>query len=108
MLRETQSSTRVILDKALKDIGIEEIPVAMEVGSTDTIVEMLERGRHVSFLPHFAVEEALSSGNLYHVKIQGLRIKRTTWIARTRSSLNSPVSEAFIELLREKSFKADV
>ena len=102
VLRESQSSTRVILDKALKDIGIEEIPVAMEVGSTDTIVEMLERGRHVSFLPYFAVEEALADGSLYHIKTQGLRIQRTLWIARTRSSLNSPVSEAFIQLLRDK------
>lgn len=106
VLRESQSSTRVILDKALRDIGIEKIPVVMEVGSTDTIVEMLERGKHVSFLPRFAVEEALSAGNLFHIKIQGLRIKRTTWIARTRSSLNSPVSEAFIRLLREKTSKA--
>jgi DNA-binding transcriptional LysR family regulator len=101
VLRESQSSTRVILDKALMDIGIEKIPVVMEVGSTDTIVEMLERGKHVSFLPRFAVEEALSAGNLYHIKVQGLRIKRTTWIARTRSNLNSPVSEAFIQLLRK-------
>jgi DNA-binding transcriptional LysR family regulator len=105
VLRESQSSARVILDKALKDIGIEEIPVAMEVGSTDTIVEMLERGKHVSFLPRFAVEESLSAGNLYHIKIQGLRIKRTIWIARTRSNLNSPVSEALIQLLREKPGK---
>ena len=104
VLRESQSSTRVILDKALKDIGIEEIPVAMEVGSTDTIVEMLERGKHVSFLPHFAVEEALADGSLCHIKTQGLRIQRTLWIARTRSNLNSPVSEAFIKLLREKTF----
>lgn len=104
VLRESQSSTRVILDKALNDIGIEEIPVAMEVGSTDTIVEMLERGKHVSFLPHFAVEEALEDGSLYHIKTQGLRIQRTLWIARTRSNFNSPVSESFIQLLREKPF----
>jgi len=106
VLRESQSSTRVVLDKALKDAGIEEIPVAMEVGSTDTIVEMLERGKHVSFLPYFVVEEALADGSLCHIKTQGLRIQRTLWIARTRSNLNSPVSESFIQLLREKTFKA--
>ncbi len=100
VLREARSSMRIILDKALADIGIDRLPIAMEVGSTDTIVEMLERGSHVSFLPRFAVAEALAEESLFHVKIQGLRIKRTLWIARTRSNLNNPVAEAFIGLLR--------
>jgi DNA-binding transcriptional LysR family regulator len=102
VLREPRSSMRATLEKALADIGIDQIPIAMEVGSTDTIVEMLQRGKHVSFLPRFAVEEALATGSLYHIKIQGLRINRTLWIARTRSNLNNAVSEAFIQLLRDK------
>lgn len=103
VLRESRSSMRVTLDKALQDIGIEKIPIAMEVGSTDTIVEMLQRGQHVSFLPRFSVKEALNSGSLYHIKVQGLRIYRTLWIARTRATLNNDVSEAFIQLLRNKA-----
>ncbi|MCW8964769.1 MAG: LysR family transcriptional regulator [Gammaproteobacteria bacterium] len=101
VLREPNSSMRIILDKALQDIGITNIPLVMEVGSTDTIVEMLERGDHVSFLPRFAVAEALGDGTLYHVKIEGLRIKRTLWIARTRSNLDNEVAEAFINILRD-------
>jgi len=100
VLREHNSSIRITLDKALDDIGIHHIPIAMEVGSTDTIVEMLQRGKHVSILPRFSVEEEILSGSLYHIKIQGLRIKRTLWIARSRSNLSSPVTEAFINLLR--------
>lgn len=101
VLRERNSSMRIILDKALNDIGIHKLPVAMEVGSTDTIVEMLERGRHVSFLPKFAVKEALLVNSLFHIRVEGLRIKRTLWIARTRSTLNKPVAEAFIQNLRK-------
>jgi len=100
VLRERISSMRLILDKALQDIGINEIPLVMEVGSTDTIVEMLEQGRHVSFLPRFAVAEALAGGTLSHIKVQGLRIKRTLWIARTRSNIDNAAAEAFIDLLR--------
>lgn len=102
VLREPRSSMRITLDKALADIGINQVPIAMEVGSTDTIVELLQRGKYVSFLPRFAAEEALSTNSLYHIKIQGLRIKRTLWIARTRSNLNSAVVEAFIQVLRAK------
>ena len=102
VLRERESSMRITLDRTLADIGIVEIPIAMEVGSTDTIVEMLERGRHVSFLPRFAVQGAIDEGELHHVRIEGLRIMRTLWIARTRANLDNPVAEAFIKLIREQ------
>ena len=100
VLREPNASMRITLDKALRDIGLTTLPVSMEVGSTDTIVEMLDRGRHVSFLPRFAVAEALADEELFHLKIQGLRIKRTLWIARTRANLDNKAAEAFIRLLR--------
>ncbi|WP_078118364.1 LysR family transcriptional regulator [Thiosocius teredinicola] len=102
VLRERESSMRITLDDALSDIGVDDLPIAMEVGSTDTIVEMLERARHVSFLPLFAVESAISEGELHQVRIEGLRIRRTLWIARTRANLDNPVAEAFIKLIRER------
>lgn len=103
VLREKQASIRTTLDKALNDLGI-QIPVNMEVGATDTIVEMLEKGRHVSFLPRFAVAESLQKGELYHLRVQGLHLARTIWIARTRANLNNPVAEAFIHLLRNQTY----
>ena len=102
VLRERESSMRITLDRTLGDIGISEFPVAMEVGSTDTIVEILERGRHVSFLPRFAVRGVIDAGELHHIRIEGLRIMRTLWIARTRANLDNPVAEAFIRLIRER------
>ena len=102
VLRERESSMRITLDRALADISVDEIPIAMEVGSTDTIVEMLEHGRHVSFLPHFAVEAAIRTGQLHQIRVEGLRIRRTLWIARTRANLDNPVAEAFIKLIREQ------
>lgn len=102
VLREKKSSMRAGLDMALKEIGIEEIPTAMEVGSTNTIVEILGRGRYVSFLPRFAVQESIDMGSLCHIKIAGFEIKRTLWIARNRASLQNPVADAFIEVLLGK------
>ncbi len=102
VLRERESSMRITLDRTLHDIGIHDIPIAMEVGSTDTIVEILERGRHVSFLPRFAVQGAIDAGELHLIRVEGLRIMRTLWIARTRANLDNPVAEAFIRLIRER------
>ncbi|MES9862831.1 MAG: LysR family transcriptional regulator [Candidatus Thiodiazotropha sp. LLP2] len=102
VLREARSSMRITLDKALQDIGVGSLTVKMEVGSTDTIVEMLQHGRYVSFLPRFAVDDDLGNGSLFHIKTQGFRVKRTLWIARTRSNLNNDAAEAFISLLRTR------
>ncbi len=100
VLREPQSSIRNILDQKLRELGIQQLPISLEVGSSDTIVEMLARGRHMSFLPHFAVADALRHGQLHHVRVDPLKIAITLWIARNRSSINNPVAEAFIQSLR--------
>jgi DNA-binding transcriptional LysR family regulator len=100
VLREKRSAVRDAVDRALQGIGIQNIRVALEAGSTDTIVEMLMRGKHVSFLPHFAVQERVADGSLHRIKVQGFRIMRTLWIARHRDYLNHPVAEAFIAMMR--------
>ena len=100
VLREQRSSPREALDEALRRIGITALNIALQVGSTDAIVEMLERGRYVSFLPKFAVEDKVRKGDLFHIKVTGFRIIRTLWIARHRDRLDHPVVETFISMLK--------
>lgn len=102
VLREKNSSMRSVLDKALHKLSVDKLPIAMEVGSTHAIVEILGRGRHVSFLPKFAVQEALDNGTLYHIKVNDLKIERTLWIARSQANKHNPVADAFVEVLLEK------
>ena len=101
VLREKRSSIRESLDEALKRNGIDQLNIALEVGSTETIIDMLERGKHVSFMPRFAVQERVQKGELFHIKITNFRILRTLWIARNRAALDNPVAEAFIEMIRQ-------
>ncbi|MDJ0833021.1 MAG: LysR family transcriptional regulator [Gammaproteobacteria bacterium] len=103
VLREPKSSLRIILDQKLQNFGISALPISLEVGSTDTIVEILGRGRHLSFLPRFAVAEALKHGELRQIHVEQLYISMKLWIVRNRSSINNPVAEAFIQLLREST-----
>jgi hypothetical protein len=48
--------------------GVQSLDILLEPGSTDTIVEILNRGRHMSFLPRFAVADALAN---HHTTDQG-------------------------------------
>jgi len=101
VLRERQASVRQTTETALHNVGIGNLAIKMEVGSTDTIVEMLQQSQHASFLPRFAVEKHIAKHELFHIKVNKLIIKRTLWIARNRASLNHHVAESFISLLRE-------
>ena len=101
VLRERQAAVRETAEEALTNIGVGKLDIKMEVGSTDAIVEILQRGGHASFLPRFAVEKLIAKGDLFHIKISNLTIKRTLWIARNRSSLDHQVAESFISILRE-------
>lgn len=100
VLRERQSSVSQAMEEALTRIGVVCPRAAMEVGSTDAIVDILTSGQHVSFLPRFAVHEQVLAGALFHIKVSGFRIMRTLWIARHRTNLDHPVAEAFIDMIR--------
>jgi len=99
VMREPNSSMRLTLDRELAKINIHHLPITMEVGSTDTITEMLQRGQYVSFLPYFAVAESLKRGRLHRIRIEGLSIKRTLWISRTKASMYNNVANSFVEML---------
>ncbi len=101
VLREKTSSVRGDMQAALRNIGIEHLNSAFELGSTEAIIDILGRDRHVSFMPQFAVYDEVNEGKLSHIKVTGFRIMRTLWIARNRANLEHPVAEAFIALLRE-------
>ena len=101
VLREPQSSIRNTLDKTLKKIAIKHLPTDMEVGSSDTIIELLQRGKQVSFLPQFAVNAYLERNHLHHIKINKLIINRTLWIAYNHENMNKQSAETIIHMLKE-------
>ena len=100
-LREDSSGLRDSLDQALRSHNIEPLPVAMEVSSSGAIMEILAHNRHVSFLPRFLVVDALAHGELHPIQVSQFKVVRTLWIVRNRASLDHPVADAFIQLLRE-------
>jgi len=101
VLREAQSSIRNTLDKTLQQHTIKLENIDMEVGSTDTIIEILQRGKQLSFLPQFAVSSFLERNSLHHIKISDLQINRTLWIAYNLANLSPETVDSFIGMLKE-------
>lgn len=103
VLREAQSSIRNTLDQTLQELQIKLNYIDMEVGSTETIIELLLRGKQVSFLPQFAVKTHLARNSLRQIPIHQLQIKRTLWIAYNRTNIDRKKAHSFIELLQSIS-----
>ena len=101
VLREKQSAVTQTLQETLKRLQIPSLPVVMEVGSTEAIINILNQGEYFSFLPKYIVQEHVKIGRLRHIPISGLVILRTLWIARHRDQVQHPVADAFIKIMRE-------
>ncbi len=100
VLREKRSSVRDALDEALAHIEVFDLSVHMEVGSTDAITDILSHGKFASFLPLFAVRSAVKTGLLHRIHIEGVRMRRTLWLARHRSCLDTPEVNSFISVVK--------
>ena len=68
LLTEKNASYRYELEKQLADLNI-EVKALLEVGNTDIIINLLEKGIGISFLPRFAVSKAIEKHELFEVDV---------------------------------------
>lgn len=103
VLRERGSSPRDSVEKTLEQAGVRMSRVELELGPTQALIDTLAQGDYVSFLPRFAVANKISSGELHHIHVSGVSIRRSLWMARNRVYLKHPVTDAFIAMLRKQA-----
>jgi len=95
--RETGSGTRAAVEAAL---GEADLPVALEMGSTESVRAAICAGVGPGFLSDLAAAEAIESGKLVEIKLEGFELKRRFHLVARRANLLSPAARAFIELAR--------
>jgi DNA-binding transcriptional LysR family regulator len=101
LVREQGSGTREVLEQALKRAGtpIGRPQVAMELGSTETLLACIEAGLGVGFASRFALERQRALGTLATVKVKGLRVVREFSVVRARGPQSNGVASAFTAYL---------
>jgi DNA-binding transcriptional LysR family regulator len=75
--------------------------IAMELGSTAAIKEALVAGLGVSILSKTAIQREIQDGLLEAVPIRGLKLERDFYQVFHRHRILSPVSQAFIQFLKQ-------
>lgn len=77
------------------------LKVTMEMGSTEAVKEALIAGLGVSILSRTSILRELRAGLLKEVPLRGLKLERDFYQVFHRHRLLSPVSQAFINFLKQ-------
>lgn len=86
IMREPTSGTRhVVLEELAKhDISLEDLNIFLELGNAEAIVRTVASGYGVAFVSELAASYPLEQGNIVSIRVEGLNLQRTIYMARKR------------------------
>lgn len=105
ILRESTSGTRRVMlsELARFDIGLDKLNVFMELGNAEAIVRTVAAGYGVSFVSTLASAYPLDQGSVADVRVEGLDLKRTIYMVRSRVGYADRPQEAFWGFVHDES-----
>ena len=94
---DSQSTTRKVVDKLLKDSGldIQRLKIEMELNSLEAIKNAVQAGLGASFLPVVSIERELIGGTIHKAYVADLEVKRELKLITNPSRYTSRASEVF-------------
>jgi len=98
LLTERDMSYRRLMDQRLAAQSLEITPV-LETGNVELIRRLVEQGAGCSFLPDYAVEEAIRKGRLVRLAVEGFEIDIWKQLFRHRDKWVSPQMRAVMDHL---------
>ncbi len=88
ILREETSGTRrvVLSELAKHDISLEDLDIFLELGNAEAIVRTVAAGYGIAFVSTLASAYPLERGNIIDLRVEGMNLKRTIYMARKAES----------------------
>ena len=107
--REETSGTRLEIDRLLEKNGFrfQQLKVALELGSTESVITAVSEGRGVSIISSIAANKAQAAGLIKIVTITEAKNTRKLYIVKPKRSLLK-ASEAFWDFCKNYKFKNQV
>ena len=104
--REETSGTRLEIERLLQKNNISsfQLKVALELGSTESVITAVSEGRGVSIISSIAAKKAQAAGLIKIIKIEDSKNPRKLYIVKPKRSLLK-TSEAFWEFCKDYRFK---
>lgn len=104
ILREQGSGTRQVIEESMlsKGIDLDELNIAMELGSTGAVKSAVESGLGVSIISQSAIKHELALGLLHARDIEGCKFVRSFYAVYLKSSLLPLSAVVFLTFLRDR------
>jgi DNA-binding transcriptional LysR family regulator len=101
VLREAGSGLRHCFEKSLERVGrsLDDLQVALELGSNEAIKEAVLRGIGVAILSAYTVQKELRSGRLRAIEVSDLHCDRDMFIVQDRRRVLPLPARLFLLLL---------
>lgn len=103
VMREPGSGTRKSIEEHLDKSGywVGNFNVAAEMGSTEAVRQAIKAGVGISILSECAVADALATGALKKVIIEGLSFRQCFYLTTHKNRSQSPLCRAFIRFVKQ-------
>ena len=103
ILTEKGMGYRRVLEEHLSQMNYDIQPV-LEVGRTDVITRLLEKGGAISCLPDFITRDAVKKGKLCYLDVEDVQLDIWQQLIFHRSKWRSRALETFIKYVMENEF----
>jgi DNA-binding transcriptional LysR family regulator len=106
ILREVGSGLRHCFEKSLDKAGLslEDLRVALELGSNEAIKEAVLRGVGIAILSTYAVQKELKAGQLHVLPVSDLHCDRDMYVVHDRRRVLSLPARLFLVFLETHPF----
>lgn len=97
--REPGSGTRLETESFLKEMGVnvQDIQIAVEVRSTESIKQMVSEGLGIAVLSRSACEDYCQFRKLLAFNFDSVKLRRKLYLVRHKNSILSPIAQAFYD-----------
>lgn len=101
VIREQGSGSRWCFEHALAESGrsIDDLRIGLELGSNEAIKEAVVEGMGVAVLSGLAIQSDASSGRLHALRISGLSLQRSLFVAFDARRALPPPARAFLQFV---------
>lgn len=101
ILREKNSSTRYLIEKALRKegIGIEQLNVIYDLDSPEAIKSSISAGDGFSFLPKLIIRRELKEGSLKRINVDNLTIVFNYYMAFRKDYAFTEYEKDFVDFI---------
>jgi DNA-binding transcriptional LysR family regulator len=104
--REETSGTRKEIEQLLmkNKVSLKQLNVALELGSTESVITAVSEGRGISIVSSIAAKKAQAAGLIKIVRIAEAKNPRKIYMVRQKTALVK-TCEAFWEFCKQYTFK---